>query len=162
MYGKPDSCIGCPLYGDGKGFVPDVLWGDTEVQIVAQNPGVDEEMGRMITGWENGQPIYASCMPQPLIGRTGWETNKYMKLAGVERFSKSNVLKCRAVDDKGKKTNKLPSGKLLEEAMDHCTSHHFKFGPSVKYVLAMGAIAWRALGGPGSITNWRGFRIPRD
>ena len=162
MLPKPAICRDCPLYGDGMGFVPDQIVPDSELVVLAQNPGEDEEAGRQIVGWEQvghrTHAIYKPCPPLPLIGQTGWETmTKYLPLTGFtrEEVSFCNVLKCR-----WKHTNEMPTGVTLKQAVDHCTTFHLKLPPKAKVVLAMGAHAWALLGGPPPITSWRGYTKP--
>ena len=162
MLPKPPGCVGCPLYGDGRGFVPDRIPDGALVVVLAQNPGADEEAGRQVTGYEGREPTYEECEPQPLIGKTGYEMwTRYVPLLGVspERVGVGNVLKCRAI--KGwHRTNDLPTGKTLEAAVAHCTREHLRIPPETPLVLTMGALSWRVLGGPGSVTEWRGFLRP--
>jgi uracil-DNA glycosylase len=157
---KPPGCLGCPLYGDGKGFVPDEMVPGAEVLILAQNPGGDEERGERVTGYAGGRPIYETCAPAPLVGKTGYElTTTYLPIAGLTRgknVSLANVLKCRAIKN-GRRTNDLPSDHDLQAAVLQCTSAHLRIPTGVRLVVAMGALAWRAMGGLGSITDWRGF-----
>lgn len=150
------------MYGDGRGFVPDALVEGAPVLILAQGPGADEERGQRVVGWVTGRPVYETCAPQPLIGRTGAEMERvYFPLAQLERgrnVSLANVLKCRVQDPR--RTNDLPSGPTLTAALSHCTRAHLHLPVGVRLVVAMGALAWRALAGPGSITDWRGFLHP--
>ena len=80
MLPKPQGCQSCPLYGDGLGFVPDKLNDQAEVFIYGQNPGKDEEEGRM---WD-GQS-YEACDPQPFTGKTGYELNRLLPVGGLDR-----------------------------------------------------------------------------
>ena len=167
MLPKSPECAGCPLFGDGRGFVPDVLMPGARVLILAQAPGADEEAGRRIIGMEAGRPVYEPCPPQPLVGRTGWALRGYLGQAGLKpaAVSKCNVLKCRAeiVGPKGKKikVNDLPKGKMLKAAVAHCTTAYLRIPPETELVVASGAVAWGAMGGPGSITDWRGFLLEK-
>ena len=71
MTPKPTICRDCPLYGDGMGFVPDQIVPDSELVVLAQNPGEDEEAGRQIVGWEQvghrTHAIYKPCPPLPAL-----------------------------------------------------------------------------------------------
>ena len=60
MIGKPEACKGCPLYGDGQGFVPDDLVPGARVAVIAQNPGSDEEQ-----------------QGTPMVGKTGQMLNSH-------------------------------------------------------------------------------------
>ena len=164
MLSKPSSCKGCPLYGDGKGFVPDEPTDGAEVLVLAQNPGANEESGERIVGYEySGRrrvPLTEPCQPAPLLGATGYEMERnYFPQAGLRRgenVSLANVLKCRLIVN-GKRTNDLPKGKVLTAAVEHCTRNHLKIPPSTKLVVAMGALSAAFTGCPGSIHDWRGF-----
>ena len=156
MLPKPTSCQGCPLYGDGRGYVPDRVTGG-RVAILAQNPGVDEERGQRIVGYDGPRmPLYESCEPQPLIGSSGWMLkHTYLPLAGLDpdHVDYHNVLKCR-----WKHTNTLPEGVLYEQAVQHCTQAHLHLQDTVEVVVAHGRAAWEFTQGPGyPITDWRGF-----
>jgi uracil-DNA glycosylase len=160
---KPSSCKGCPLYGDGKGFVPDRLVEGAEVLVLSQNPGDNEERGQRIVGYDwagkRRVPIEEPCDPQPLIGATGFELERdYLSVARLSRENTSyaNVLKCRWQRD-GKRTNDLPQGKLLAEAVDHCTREHLRIPESTKLIVAQGVHANEFLGCPGTVHDWRGF-----
>lgn len=145
---KPASCIGCPLYGDGHGFVPDELVPGNSVLIVGQNPGATEER----TG-------------RPFCGDTGKALDDvFLPAAGLERgqVSVANVLKCRATDGQGRKTNNLPTNKAaLDQAMTHCMTAHFHVPPETTLIVAQGGLAFKALGGTGTISTWRGFVLPQ-
>jgi uracil-DNA glycosylase len=148
------------MYGDGRGFVPDELVDGAEVLVLGQNPGADEERGQIVTGYAGGKPVYAPHAPAPLIGKTGYDlSSTYLPIAGLTRgknVSLANVLKCRAIKN-GRRTNDLPSDHDLSAAVTHCTAAHLRIPKTVRLVVAMGAVAWRAMGGMGSITDWRGF-----
>jgi uracil-DNA glycosylase len=162
---KPESCKGCPLYQDGKGFVPDRIVDGTEVLILAQNPGAHEESGEQVVGHtyvgRKRVPVVQPNPdgPAPLIGQTGHDmTTEYLPLTGLSReaVSTANVLKCRLIVN-GKRTNDLPTGRTLTDAVDHCTRAHLKIPPTIRFVVAMGALATKFTGCPGSVSSWRGF-----
>ncbi len=133
------------MYGDGRGFVPDLIVPGSPVFILAQAPGYDEENGRRVTGWAGKrQPIYEECPPRPLIGVTGYALERvYLPLTGLEpsEVSLCNVLKCRWTEN-GKKTNKLPPAKVLKEAVKRCTTNYLRIPESTKLILAQGSLAW--------------------
>lgn len=146
MIPKPPTCHGCPLYGDGQGFVPDEIVPGARVAILAQNPGADEEReGR------------------PMVGTTGQMMDReYLPLAQLERGRNVhvlNVLKCRWVS-KGKRTNDLPPAAILKPAVTHCMEAHLRIPLDAEVVVCQGALAWSAMGGPGTISSWRGFTHP--
>jgi uracil-DNA glycosylase len=166
MIPKPTTCEGCVLYGDGEGYVPDELVTGSKVLILAQNPGGNEEAGRRLVAYEyvgrRRIPVEEACQPAPLIGATGLEMAKnYLPLAGLvrgENVSFANVLKCRQIVG-GKRTNDLPKGKVLAQAVAHCTRAHLRVPAGVELVVAMGAVSVSYMGFPGTVSAWRGFTI---
>jgi DNA polymerase I-like protein with 3'-5' exonuclease and polymerase domains/uracil-DNA glycosylase len=160
MLPKPPACQGCPLYGDGWGFVPDHHVPGASVLIVAQNPGADEESGQFRVG-DTSVPY----TPAPLIGKTGSDLfQHFAPLAKLTRetVSLGNILKCRWQGHCEARCNHLPSGKMLEQAVTHCRQAHFRVPPSTRLIVAMGALAWDTLTGGrvGPISRWRGFLAP--
>ena len=101
--------------------------------------------------------------PAPLIGETGFQmAQDFFPLAGLERgkVSLANVLKCRQIVA-GKRTNDLPTGKRLAQAVSHCTAAHLRIPPGTQLIVAMGALAAEWTGCPGSVHLWRGFCYER-
>ena len=149
MRDKPVSCMGCPMYGDGRGFVPDQVIDGAPVWVIMQNPGAQEEASGI-----------------PAVGATGQMMDThFIPLAGLERgksVSVGNILKCRNTDQNGRKTNELPKGGVLDEAIIHCTSKYLSIPPTVKLVIAQGALAfkWATQSKIGKMTDWRGFLLP--
>jgi DNA polymerase len=141
---KPSSCEGCPLYQSGEGFVPDEVVEGAEVFVLAQNPGSDEEK-----------------QGKPMVGKTGQAMEaKYFPVAGLRRgenVSIGNTIRCRWKD-----SNNLPVGRMLANAVEHCTRAHLKIPASTKLVVAQGALAAKLVSGDPnlSIEKWRGFLIP--
>lgn len=168
MLPKPPACTDCPLYGEGVGFVPDVLVPGARVLILAQNPGESEEKGERIVGYEGGRALTEKCTPQPLIGKTGWALRAYLGQAGLTpaMVSRCNVLKCRVETrtpaGKVKRVNDLPKGKVLREARKRCIAAHFRVPEGTELIVASGALAWQAMGGEGTVTDWRGFLKPEE
>lgn len=151
VYDKPAGCLGCPLYGNGKGFVPDEIRDDADTFILMQNPGATEE-----------------ALGIPACGKTGQLLNKvYLPLAGLQRSTVSvgNVLKCRY-----NHTNNLPEGPILDTAVQHCTQHHLRIPDKATLVILQGALAYKyatlnqkaynGSGKPATITSWRGYFLP--
>lgn len=170
MLSKPDACRGCPLYGDGRGFVPDELREDAEITIVAQNPGEYEELGKRVVdyGPRYGHRVtYRTepCTPAPLIGPTGFQLERDYLPVPRTQVSLCNILKCRVqvkrmATGKVERINEMPMGKTLEAAVAHCTRAHLRIPGRTRLVVAMGAHAVRFFGFPGSVTEWRGFVKP--
>lgn len=148
MLEKPISCNGCPMYSDGKGFVPDEIADGQRVFIFAQNPGADEEQ-----------------LGAPMVGATGKiNDTKFIPLTGLERgrdIGIGNSVRCRLVTN-GKRSNNLPPAKVLKVAQAHCNAAHLKIPDSVKLVVAHGAPAWSYILGKHNLSDddWRGFLGP--
>lgn len=167
------GCEGCPWFGDGQGFVPDKLNEQAEVLIVAQNPGSDEEDGRRITGYQAGSATYEPCVPEPLIGATGWNLDhKFLPAANLERaqVSLANAFRCRF-----NHLNEIPKPGLalvaVREALEHCHKAHFKMPAKTRLIVAQGAYALYATTQEGktaesddesghSLSAWRGYVLP--
>lgn len=147
MLNKPESCLGCPMWGDGRGYVPDEWVPDSKVVILAQNPGVTEEReGR------------------PMCGRTGeLMDTSFIPLANLERgknVSVANILKCRWIKD-GKHVDLLPEGEEYDKAVEQCTREHLRIPDHCTHVVLQGNHALRFATGNASlkITQWRGHHI---
>ena len=169
MLPKPLACEGCSLWGDGQGFVPDELVEEAPVLVLGQNPGADEEAGMKVVGHEYAGrrrvPVKEPNPrgPAPLTGETGFQmVQDFFPLAGLERgkVSLANVLKCRQIVA-GKRTNDLPTGKILAQAVGHCTRAHLRIPAGTQLIVAMGALATEWTGCPGSVHLWRGFCYER-
>lgn len=161
MLAKPSTCLGCPLYGDGQGFVPDEIR-EVDVLILGQNPGAEEEASGTPFVGKSGQMLMEKLLPRAGLTR--------------DQVSLGNVLKCRllepvrngprVVDGKRyKATNTLPKGKVLNQAMAHCMAQHFTVPPALlaserPLIVAQGALALRALTGVTNPTTWRGYLSP--
>jgi uracil-DNA glycosylase len=160
MVDKPAACIGCPLYGDGRGFVPDELVPGAEVLVLGQHPDGDDERGERVVSYLGGRPVYESCAPAPFIGKPGYELDQtYLPIAGLKRgvnVSFANVIKCRWIKN-GRRTRDLPPDHTASVAAAHCTGAHLHIPPTVRLVVAVGDLAWEAVGGAGTVAEWRGF-----
>lgn len=160
MLPKPKSCQGCPFYGDGKGFVPDLVNDQAEVFIYAQNPGESEENGVCWTGVS-----YEPHKIEPLIGKTGYQMDKfYLPLAGLTRGATSlgNSLRCRY-----RHKNELPpiDRVATRQALEHCHRAHFKMPAKTRVIVAQGEYAMYALTQYGAekyhkVSDWRGYVLP--
>ncbi|KKL57451.1 hypothetical protein LCGC14_2235250, partial [marine sediment metagenome] len=157
--------MGCPYWGDGKGFVPDLINDQARVFIVAQNPGESEERGERLVEYKYGQPIYEPCEPQPMVGKTGFAMDReYFPIATLTRdnVSLGNGLRCR-INHK----DKVPPLKNVElrEALAHCHYAHYKLPEKTKLVVAQGELGLYAMTQEGldagvSITSCRGWVLP--
>lgn len=172
---KPNACKGCPFYDKSEYITPDVMLKDSEVLILAQNPGEHEEQGLQLSGYQyinnRREEVTGKVRPQPLIGASGnWLRREFWPLTKLEyaSTSRANVIKCRPYH-----SNELPSvnstkpvkditQKMLKQAIAHCTRAYLRIPPTVKHILAMGGISLYALTKEESITDWRGWIIGKD
>jgi DNA polymerase I-like protein with 3'-5' exonuclease and polymerase domains len=170
------------LYGDGKGFVPDIIVPGSRLTILAMSPGKHDEHGKRMAGYDAKHPIYEQIEPQPLIGMTGYQLREtYLPLTGEKDTSLCHVIKCR-YQVNGKRVDFLPKGAVLKAAMSHCTTAHLSIPATTSLVVTMGGPAFeytqpilskthRALSkrttketdgtGGGPIEKWRGFLGPQ-
>ena len=144
---KPASCAGCPLYGDGQGFVPDEIREGAAVLIVGQNPGEQEE-----------------AEGRPFVGKTGLSMEKYLRDAGLTRdeVSVGNALRCR-----WRGSNDLPpiTQTITKDALRHCWQAHGRIPDGTRLIVAQGDYAAVTLTGEtvsagDKSTGWRGFLRP--
>lgn len=171
LLNKPEACRGCPLYQDGRGWVPDRLVEGSTVALVCQNPGQSEEQGQCVTSYIGGKPVFEPCSHEPLTGATGYAVRAtWLPKSGLHHDDVSylNILKCRW-QVHGKRTNALPQGKVYHEAVAHCTKAHLRIPDSVTTLVACGDHAFKALGGsslrspdgkPATISSYRGYLLP--
>ena len=154
---KPDLCQGCPAYGDGKGYVPDLIRHNAPIAVVAQEPGEDEEAGRRYLGHDT----YEEAPHQPLIGRTGRMMDQtFLGLAGLNRedVSLGNTIRCRI-----NHSNDFPiKKKNVQEIVRFCTNAHRHLRPEgVKLYVAMGEGATYGLTKIlYDFNGWRGYLLP--
>ena len=159
------GCMGCSYWGDGKGFVPDLINNQASVFIVAQNPGESEERGERLIEYKYGQPIYEPCEPQPMVGKTGFAMDReYFPIATLTRdnVSLGNALRCR-INHK----DAVPPLKNVElrTALTHCHHAHYKLPEKTRLVVAQGELGLYAMTQEGldegvSITSCRGWVLP--
>lgn len=160
MIPKPEACKGCPMYGDGKGFVPDEIRDEAQVFVYAQNPGADEEKGRKVISTAGKNAVYEEHDPAPMLGRTGFIMEQdYLTMAGLERseISLGNGLRCRR-----NHTDKLPPLRSPEVKLSllHCHRAHFRLPKACKLIVAQGEYALYALTGETNVSEWRGYLLP--
>jgi uracil-DNA glycosylase family 4 len=146
MSGKPTSCIGCPLYTKGKGFVPPDGPMSSPITLMGEAPGSSE-----------------SAQSLPFVGEAGVYLNRALKRLGRERgqYHIRNVLQCQPPK------NWLAGAPWEQAAIQHCSVHrHGAWRDDTTYV-TMGSIATRtALYEASSITmkgkmdGWHGYVIP--
>src|SRR5690349_23891776 len=160
MNQKPATCHGCPLYGEGKGFVPDTIVSGAKVGLLALSPSKDDAMGRQIVGYmrvgTKMQPIYETTSPKPFIGSGGWFlTQSLLPAAGLTRdqVSMHHVLKCHMPSP--------PHWDVLHVASHHCVKHHLNIPDEVKVLVTLGEEPWKILQGDLPLNDWRGFTGPK-
>ena len=169
MLAKPNSCVGCPLYGDGLGYVPDLIVEGSDTMIVLQNPGETEECHGAPAIGDTGQLMNATFIPLSGLHRNVRYDASNSGVFNNSDVSVGNVLKCRLTGNDGRKSNDLPVGQVLTDAVQHCTHAHFKVPEHVKYIIAQGALAFKYFSGddlkegngkPSTLTDWRGHVLP--
>lgn len=143
MLPKPDGCLGCPFYGDGRGFVPDEIRERAPILVLGQNPGEQEE--------QQGRPF---------VGKTGEDMDRnWLKLAGItrEQGSFANSIRCRF-----RHTNDLPKVRetVVATAIEHCRRAHGKLPEGARLVISQGDYAALAATSDPSSTEWRGYLVP--
>ena len=134
---KPDTCKTCPLYGNGKGFVPDNLKPESKLVVLDYMPGTNDVKGEKVIGYDGKHPVTEPVDPQPLIGATGYKLREtYLPLTGIRESETSfcNVIKCRPA-----KGVKVPN-----EAVEHCVREHLRIPDSAALVVANGGAAFEA------------------
>lgn len=175
---KPPSCQGCPFYTKGAYYVPDHIIPGSEVMLIAQNPGPDEEVGKLLVKrhWLGGKQYHdevKDVTPQPLIGATGKLLNeRFLPHSGLKRedVSTGNALRCRpGAYINGLKADELPditskmsletSKSDIVKALRHCADAHLRIPESVHTIVAMGSVALFQLTGHSDGMNWRGYVI---
>jgi uracil-DNA glycosylase family 4 len=99
MLPKPHTCSGCPIYGNGQGFVPADGSGSNAVLIVLEAAGEHEE--------KEGRP---------LAGKSGFSFMRMLQRVGLKRedFRIHNTLSCRPPN------NALRGAPYEEAAIRHC------------------------------------------
>lgn len=189
MIPKPSTCDGCPFAKHGAYYTPDTIVPNSKVMFIAQNPGANEEQGRVLTkrhfhGGGQYTDEYTQSVPQPLIGATGQQfTNRFLPLASLERkdISIGNAIRCRPGASLGlKKPDDLPvittkmklehSSADIVNALKHCRDAHLRVPDSVTTIVAMGRYAMFQLTGiqheeteyghkQGVVESWRGYGV---
>ncbi len=146
MLKKSEACAGCPMFQDGRGFVPDEVVEGATTFVLGQNPGSDEEReGRPFVG-KSGQLLVRSYFP-------------IANLTRGENVSIGNALRCRLLVN-GRRTNDLPREPVLGQALAHCTAAHLRVPASTTLIVALGEVAVRAVTGKQvSVLEWRGYLV---
>jgi len=144
MLPKPDSCLGCPLYGDGMGFSALEGTGSLGVLVAAEALGARER---------------ADGLPLRPHADAGSVFQRALKLAGVarEQLVITNIVRCQPPG------NFLEGAEYEREAIERCSQYLQdavrRFQPKV--ILALGNIALRTLtgltGDHRTVTSLRGY-----
>lgn len=152
---KPKTCMGCPFYADGDGFVPDRTRNKAEVTICFPTPS-DEEVKRGGSGYG---------------GDYNTVVDRYLPILGLATtdINIRHVLRCRP--RKRRRNGTWYSFPLPEEwlrsrnvrdAVEHCRVHDQEQS-NVRLVIAMGYLGHLKYGGPAAQDaqfNWRGHLAP--
>ena len=135
---KPPTCLGCPWYGDGKGYVQD----DTHSGVL------------FLTGEPDSQEV---ALEKAGEGHAGKDLqSNFLPLAGLVRgdtCSLGHLLRCQGGEG-GTGSRTL--------ALEHCTRTHPLSPATTTLVVVQGKVAFEyAYGGSAGIHDWRGFLLPR-
>lgn len=129
MNSKPSTCVGCPIYDTGKGFVPDEVVPKAELVFVSDAPDKAEiHQGKLGVG-SGGFVLKA------------WGLRVVPTLQLLHEKKKvafCNVLKCLPPEQQGKN---YPSGDTKARAEAHCAQYMDLGKP--KTVVLLGAEAQR-------------------
>lgn len=139
---KPPTCVGCPLYYNGQGFMPfPEGTGSNGVLLVGEALGEQEAL-----------------VGKPFQGRAGWAFTQTLLRRDLKRedFTIENVLRCRPPE------NKLNHMSYEGAAIAHCSQYldATLAARRPKAIVAMGEIPLQRLLGVGKdakITKWRGY-----
>lgn len=146
MLKKPPGCKGCPLEGDGDGFVEGVYPEAAEVLLLGQNPGADEEQQGV-----------------PFVGKTGHMLNQtFLPTAGlaIADCARDNTIRCRwQPPGKRVKTNDLPAPSIVAEAQHHCSQYDRPL-EQFKLVVLIGDPALQKYYPGFKLSEWRGHLLP--
>jgi len=148
MLPKPDGCLGCPLYGDGLGWVPGLYPEGAEVAVIGQSPGAEEEAAGV-----------------PLVGKTGKYLDEvFLPLAGLDPkdIARDNVIRCRwQIPGKKEKTNELPKDHRLVDGLRHCSQYDPDYGAlGIRLIVSMGVVSLGKLAPGLKQHEWRGHLLP--
>lgn len=146
---KPDSCIGCPLYSLGSGWVPaggpPPAPGAPRILFVGEAPGARE-----------------AAEGVGFVGDSGAELNRVLAVIGKDfrTIRRHNTLSCRPPG------NFLVGAKYEHAALSHCTPNLERtLAEGWDVVVTLGATPLRRLVGAGAtIEDFHGspFRDPQD
>lgn len=144
---KPDQCVGCPLYGDGRGFSHNEGHGTNKILVVGEALGETERA--------DGLPFRPMAAAGSLLERA-------FKRLGMSRanFRITNICRCQPPN------NFLVNAPYEFDAIQHCrpylTDELTKFQP--RCILALGGTAARELtgltGAKQGVSFIRGYAVP--
>jgi len=138
---KPDTCLGCPLYKDGQGWVPDHINENAAVLVISMWPSTYE---------------YRTGIPQAGSVTEAYR-DSYEKYAGPIPKSYTHVIRCR-----GQKGTPLPKGKALKEGAAFCRQYD-KIPAATELLVYNGVDVGKIMRpdiGVTKILKWRGFTYP--
>lgn len=136
MASKPEACIGCPYYGNGRDFVPDYIPNDPAYVVAMDTPPKNHSGFDASTGHE-----------------AGFHRSSMLPYNGVEPHQVGYMftLRCKqAIGAKGAKRN---------TALQHCRAHDSLKEDTI--MVAVGQAAWNYFGGnvDGGRPEWFGYMV---
>ena len=136
---KPSACLGCPWYGDGRGYIEDDH--SSGVLFLGGIPDSQEIALEKIGSGQAGKDLETNFLPLANLTRG-------------ENCGLAHVVKCQGIEG-GTSTQ--------HEAIRHCTGAYPLSTTAVSLIVAQGKLAYEyASGFTASIMDWRGFILPRD
>lgn len=152
---KPTTCVGCPAFDKGRGFVPPSGPTTARVALIAQGPGKEEADGHWSI--EKQESVH-----RPLIGRSGQKLDRWLERVNSEPGLPAlrreecrvlNVVQCHLTN--GKK-DRAPTPREVE----FCKAAHWgpwlAEMPNLQVVVPIGVPAIKALLGEGAGELWAG------
>lgn len=141
MLNKPNSCVGCCLYGNGRGFSILEGSGESGLLVIAEALGRAEEL--------KGLPL----RPDAKAGGIWQKALDSARLAR-ERMTITNVIRCRPPD------NELKGMPYERDAIDHCKQYLDQAiaARQPRLILVLGDVPLRELSlSRGTISELRGY-----
>ena len=148
MQPRPNSCVGCPAFEKGRGFVPGHGPRDARLAIIGQGPGRQEVEGLAVDGGR----VY-----RPFVGASGAKLDRWFEVVNQRRVQQGkapvrrsdvyldNVVRCHLTN--GRK-DRAPTAREVA----FCTRAHLLPNllamPNLRVVLGLGTPAMRWLFGP--------------
>lgn len=149
---KPIACQGCPLYGDGWGYVSDSVPKNNDPKLIivrdmpskkSRESGIAGTSGE-IKGWR--------ARVAPMMG-----------LDARKDVSIAHILRCQYYNGKDY-VSTPPKAAITNPAVEHCRVHdRADLIQSAKVMVANGPLAWKVMShGAGTMRVWRSFYVIRS